>query len=144
MGFFGKLQFWKKHDDLTDIKNDPLFTNPSFAPQFDNDPNQLSFQQGSFPQGQFNQQQNQAGQFGMQPQAQQNPYASGPSFSQQFSQPFGTDLPRAQEHSLTNKDVEILSLKMDAIKSELDSISQRIRRIEMIAEGEKANAGKYW
>lgn len=35
------------------------------------------------------------------------------------------------------KDIQILSLKLDAIKSELDSMSQRVKNIEAIAEKEQ-------
>jgi len=35
------------------------------------------------------------------------------------------------------KDMQIISLKLDAIKSELDSISQRVKNIENIAEKEQ-------
>ncbi len=38
------------------------------------------------------------------------------------------------------KDLELISSKLDAIKSELDSMDQRIRKIEKIAEGEQAQS----
>lgn len=43
---------------------------------------------------------------------------------QNQSMPAGNDL---------NKDLQILSLKLDAIKSELDSVNQRVQNIERIA-----------
>ena len=37
------------------------------------------------------------------------------------------------------KDLEIISAKLDAIKAELDSMNQRMKRVERIAEGEKGS-----
>ena len=42
------------------------------------------------------------------------------------------------------KDIQILSLKLDAIKAELDSINQRIKNIETIAEKEQIGQPKKW
>jgi len=42
------------------------------------------------------------------------------------------------------KDIQILSLKLDAIKAELDSINQRIKNIETIAEKEQVAQPKKW
>ena len=42
------------------------------------------------------------------------------------------------------KDLQILSLKLDAIKSEIDSMNQRIKNIEMIAEKEQNPQQKRW
>jgi hypothetical protein len=42
------------------------------------------------------------------------------------------------------KDIQILSLKLDAIKAELDSMNQRIKNIETIAEKEQVQQPKKW
>ena len=42
------------------------------------------------------------------------------------------------------KDMEIISAKLDAIKAELDSINQRLKRIERIAEGETTAYKDKW
>lgn len=42
------------------------------------------------------------------------------------------------------KDIQILSLKLDAIKAELDSMNQRIKNIESIAEKEQIQQPKKW
>lgn len=42
------------------------------------------------------------------------------------------------------KDLQILSLKLDAIKSELDTINQRIKNIETIAEKEQQQTKKWY
>ena len=43
-----------------------------------------------------------------------------------------------QQESNMEKDVQMISLKLDAIKSELDAINQRLRSLESIAEREQA------
>jgi len=50
-------------------------------------------------------------------------------------QPGGQDL---------QKDIQILSLKLDSIKSELDAINQRIKNIESIAEKEQVQPRQKW
>ena len=42
------------------------------------------------------------------------------------------------------KDMELISAKLDAIKAELDSINQRLKRIERIAEGETTAYKDKW
>jgi hypothetical protein len=42
------------------------------------------------------------------------------------------------------KDLEIISAKLDAIKAELDSVNQRLKRLERIAEGEPAVRSDKW
>ena len=41
-----------------------------------------------------------------------------------------------------DKDLQILSLKLDAIKAEIDSINQRVKNIENIAEREQQTASQ--
>ena len=53
--------------------------------------------------------------------------------NQSFQQPFN----QPQGNQGIEKDIQILSLKLDAIKSEMDSINQRIKNIESIAEKEQ-------
>ncbi|MBN2052801.1 hypothetical protein JW756_04830 [Candidatus Woesearchaeota archaeon] len=42
------------------------------------------------------------------------------------------------------KDLEIISAKLDAIKAELDSMSQRMKRLERMAEGEGSSFKDKW
>ena len=42
------------------------------------------------------------------------------------------------------KDLEIISAKLDAIKAELDSMSQRLKRLERLAEGESSTSRDKW
>ena len=68
------------------------------------------------------------------------PYPSEPTMNlstmqnQQSMQPQGD----------MQKDLQIVSLKLDAIKSELDSMNQRIKKIEEIAEKEQATQKKWY
>lgn len=42
------------------------------------------------------------------------------------------------------KDLQVISLKLDAIKSELESMNQRIKSLESIAEREQVKSNKKW
>ena len=42
------------------------------------------------------------------------------------------------------KDLELISAKLDAIKAELDSMNQRLKRLERIAEGETSIHKDKW
>jgi hypothetical protein len=59
------------------------------------------------------------------------------SFSQSSAQPMsqGPDM---------SKDLQMISLKLDAIKSELDAMNQRLKSLEMIAEREQSRSTKKW
>ncbi|KYK24441.1 hypothetical protein AYK26_06750 [Euryarchaeota archaeon SM23-78] len=52
------------------------------------------------------------------------------------------------EHKLgeinIGKDLELISAKLDAIKAELDSMNQRLKRMERIAEGEHSFPKDKW
>lgn len=48
------------------------------------------------------------------------------------------------QNDTLQKDIQILSLKLDAIKAELDNINQRIKNIEAIAEKEQMQQNKRW
>lgn len=61
----------------------------------------------------------------------------GPGFGQPMQQSM-TQAPDLQ------KDIQMISLKLDAIKSELDAMSQRLRTLESIAEREQLKTGKKW
>jgi|GEM_PF-3353132 len=52
----------------------------------------------------------------------------------------------AMQGSNMERDMQMISLKLDAIKSELDAMSQRLRNLESIAEREqmKASPQKKW
>ena len=43
-----------------------------------------------------------------------------------------------------SKDLQLISLKLDSIKSELDAMNQRLRSLESIAEREQVKSNKKW
>jgi len=43
-----------------------------------------------------------------------------------------------------SKDIQMISLKLDAIKSELESMNQRLKSLESIAEREQSKTTKKW
>ena len=166
MGFFDKVAFWKRKDSFGDLKNDPLLNAPPGGEQFGQgfnqgfgqqgfDPGQSQgfgqgFQQPNFDQGQGFGQNNQFGQGFSDPYAPASPqgapsessYGQSPAPFSQFAQHQQQQLPLSSEGISKDKQLEIISLKLDAIKSELDAMSQRLKRLEMIADGEtKKNYG---
>ena len=49
-----------------------------------------------------------------------------------------------QPEPSNEKDLQMISLKLDAIKSELDAMSQRLKNLELIAEREQSKTTKKW
>jgi hypothetical protein len=147
VGLFNKLQFWKKDEEFA--SSEP----PSY--DFGSDPLQHSDPlQSSDPM------QPSAGE---QPFAQQNYPQSTPfpgrqpsqPMQQPFSQPFAQqNYPQSQQNAFSPspehaeppqspihpRDVELILAKLDAIKSEMDALHQRVRKIEQATETGK----KYW
>lgn len=134
MGFFDKLMFWKKNDDLGDIGlSGPKGLGSELGPDG----------LGSLSQGSFD------NNFGMPPYGGSDPFSvqqspiqqqpmqsQQPSFSQQPRQLY-QEAPYQQRdaYGSTSKDYEIISSKLDAIKANLESINQRLANIEAIARG---------
>lgn len=58
-----------------------------------------------------------------------------------FGQPMQQSMAPAPD---LQKDIQVISLKLDAIKSELDAMSQRLRNLESIAEREQVKTSKKW
>jgi hypothetical protein len=122
MGIFDKLMFWKKQDDL-DLGNiNSQAGMPADMGQIPSDP--FSTEMG-IPQQQFGQYRQQMAQ---------------PQYSPQ--QPFSRmDYAGQQQPSYGNKDLEVVSAKLDALKAYMDSINQRLANLERIAEGQ---SGRRW
>lgn len=125
MGFLDKLMFWKKKDEFENIglgeKGTPTGLDLGLGPDLGagTDLGQgLSMQPpGSQPSMQ-------------QPSLQQPPQQ--PSFSAPNMQP------QAQNQDYTtNKNLEVISSKLDALRASLDSINQRLANLERIAGGEE-------
>jgi hypothetical protein len=55
----------------------------------------------------------------------------------QFQQQPSSMMPQAQSGDM-GRDLQMISLKLDAIKSEIDAMNQRIKNVEAIAEREQA------
>lgn len=86
-----------------------------------------------------------------------NPNSMNPALGNDFSQGFHEQMAPSVNLSSQQfqpvqqmsggdlgKDIQILSLKLDAIKAELDSMNQRIKNIEAIAEKEQVQQPKKW
>ena len=120
MSFLDRLQFWRKHDDM-DAGLPPDFGSASYTPELKED-------EGGLP---------------ALPSMEQ--YEAPGSSSARISQPLGFERPQAFTQSQgmpPDREIEIISLKLDAIKSELDAINQRLVRVEKLAEMSVNRAGK--
>ena len=78
--------------------------------------------------------------------SQQSNLSPSMSMSSMGNNTFGQPAPSQsiQPESSMERDIQMMSLKLDAIKSELDSVSQRLKNIEMIAEREQSKTTKKW
>jgi len=156
MSFFEKMRFWKKKED--DFSNVGLNLNKDFsAPDFGlgksdditsgYDPSLNSapsgFQQpGSQQQFQSPPQYSPPNQFGQQNfSAPQSTFAPQPAFSQ-ASQPYYQQ--QSSPQYTVSKEIEIISIKLDAIRSSLESINQRIAGLERVAYGESEQPKRKW
>lgn len=135
MSFLDRLQFWRKHDEYsfdTGLPPDLGTATPS-GTNFDSNPNPS----GGLPEiGES--------------------YDKSPSFDKpsSFEKPsYGTPLGFERNNNPapvqgSNRDLEIISLKLDAIKAELDAVNQRLVRVEKLAElnvkGGKATTRDIW
>lgn len=151
MGILNKLMFWKKEDSMPDIGKDMDFGNPP------------DLGMGGAP-GQPGQDMSQG--YGGMPGSPEHAGAGGlgmpdlnqeQSFPETPSRPFNA--PRLEESGasrsslgpqsaaapssteyISNKDLEIISLKLDSLKTTLEAINARIARLEKIAEGEEESS----
>ncbi|MBS3113837.1 hypothetical protein J4448_01925 [Candidatus Woesearchaeota archaeon] len=123
MGFFSKLAFWKKKDDLDNLGKDLGLDK------------ELGLDLGAGPSPDLG--------MGIEP-AQQQPYQKYPSFQQSGFQPQPSfqsqafQQPSYQSDSyIASKNLEVISSKLDALRASLESINQRLANIEAIARGEQ-------
>lgn len=120
MGFFGKLAFWKKRDDLGDLGKEL---------GLDKD---LGLDIGAGPSPDLG--------MGMEPSPTQQPYQKYPSFQQTSFQPqpaFQQPSYSSSDSYIASKNLEVISSKLDALRVSLESINQRLANIEAIARGEQ-------
>jgi len=119
MSFFDKLKFWQ-HDDIP-----PLPEAIGKLPPLPGDHPGLALERADVaePQGQ--------------------PFIPSPSPS--FSAPPMQQVPQApQMDMMMNKNMEIISSKLDMLQKYLESISQRLMNIERIAQQEQQQTKKQW
>jgi len=133
MGFFSKLNPFKKKDDFDDLGKD-LDMGKDFGKDFGMDMNQ-----GPSPD---------LGAGLDMPQTQQ-PFQKYPSFQGQqnfspqmqqpsYQPPFQPSYPNAaSDPYIASKNLEVISSKLDALKASLDALNQRVANIESIARGEQ-------
>ena len=128
MGFFDKLAFWKKKDDLDDLGKD-LGLDKNLGLDFSSGGPSPDLGMGLEPT----------------PQAQQ-PFQKYPSFQQPgIQQPPFQPQPAFQQPSfnssdnsyIASKNLEVISSKLDALRATMESINQRLANIEAIARGEQ-------
>ena len=123
MGFFNKLAFWKKKDDLDNLGKDLGLDK------------ELGLDLGAGPSPDLG--------MGIEP-AQQQPYQKYPSFQQSSFQPQPSFQSQAfqqpsyqNDNYIASKNLEVISSKLDALRASLESINQRLANIEAIARGEQ-------
>jgi hypothetical protein len=151
VGALDRVKFWRKEEtpqqepapyDLGSPQRfgdptNPMMTDPSGFPQTPT-PQQFGGQQ--FGQQQFD--------FGQE----QQPEQTGPQGYAQYpaSQPFPGTGPQAvpeERETVHPRDIELVLAKLDAIKSELDALHQRVRRIEERSDASSQSTQaqrRYW
>lgn len=132
MGFLDKLPFFKKKDDFGDLNLGDK--TPGLGPDFgapdlsmnSQDPF-VSKDAPSSPDP-----------LGLTPPSAQPSFQQQPPQFQQPAQPqFQQQQPAQQQFSATDKDLEIISSKLDALRAGIESINQRLANIEQMARGEQ-------
>ena len=114
MGVFNKLAFWKKKEDDFGLNElDKSLNMPTGVPSPGSSANNLGLNTQPFSQPQQNQFQSQQYEFGQQQ----------PQF-QAFQQDQGYTI---------QKEIEVVSIKLDAIKAAIENISQRLANLERFA-----------
>lgn len=128
---FEKLMFWKKKDDFSELDKDfGLGNEMSLGPDLN------STQPASFGQDNFGLEAGHADNIQPfnAPMARPQTYPQQPMVQQQpFQMQQAPQYPPTQQDSIVGKNIEIISYKLDAIKSSIDSINQRIANLEKIA-----------
>ena len=66
---------------------------------------------------------------------------NGGGFGQSSMQQSFSQVPQNND---MQKDLQMISLKLDAIKSEIDAMNQRLKNLESIAEREQMKTNKKW
>jgi hypothetical protein len=128
------LKFWKNNDDF-DLDDD--------LPPLDDDPGQQQ-RQGDPQFGESKAQEMQRSQDYGQPNAEKynNPsFNANASFEQEDTSEQSFNTRQSQGRSV-HQDLEIINSKLDAIKNALESMDQRIKKIEQIADAETQQSSR--
>ena len=122
MGFFNKLAFWKKRDDLDNLGKE-LGLDKDLGLDLGGPSPDLGM--GIEP--------SQQQPYQKYPSLQQSGFQPQPSFqSQAFQQPSYQN-----DNYIASKNLEVISSKLDALRASLESVNQRLANIEAIARGEQ-------
>ncbi len=126
MGFMDRIAFWKKKDEFGDIGLGDK--GPGLGP----DPAASDLGLGPSPGGPESPDLN-LGMPQQPPMQQPSLQPPQPSLQPQFQQQ-----PAPPQQGFTaEKDLEVISSKLDALRAALDSINQRLTNLEAIAKGEE-------
>ena len=133
MAFFDKLAFWKKKDDdfglgdLPPLPDDTSLGLPDLGSE--NMPGYPSEQNHSYQQP-----------------VQERPVPRAPITPQQYYEVSPPQSQQQQQYPPQNREMEVVSAKLDSIRVTLDSINQRIANIERIAykEEEQPKIRRQW
>jgi len=126
MSILGKLMFWKRKDELTDLGLGK--DNLAFGDDF-NIPNP-GLDQPGLPSQALAPQQG----LGQQTYPQTS---MAPPQAPQFTPPSAPTSYNNPQEEINSKNIEVISSKLDALRASLDSINQRLANIEAIARGEE-------
>ena len=136
MGILDKVMFWKKKDEFADVglgdKENLAFGDELGAGQPGANPPGMGAAPGLGADPGIDQD------LGQQtPQSFQQPQPSAPSFSPPQQAPA-----YSPQQDLETKSLEVISSKLDALRSSIDSLSQRMANLEAIARGEEDQSRK--
>ena len=150
MVFLDKLRFWKKKDEFefgTDAGKDKLGLHPEtgLAPSFEQTQYPSGF--GDFDAGMGTQAQASEQNYGQQ-QSQQYPQY-GQKYGQQYPAQQTAQQPRyayaseqvvqpAGSGTLHEKNMELISLKLDSLRTSIDSVNQRLVNIEQMLRSRRS------
>ncbi len=171
MGFMDKIMFWKREEPA--LPDMPNFSMPGMNEPSMSMPGLDSSMPGMGMNGMPGQQEHQASglgipELGSQAAGQKYPSADAgmpefPQSARQFNVPHLEEMPnqaaapaaqqgypaqqhapqQAVQHGVSERDMEIISLKIDSMKSTLEAINQRLAHLERIAEGDFESRRRY-
>ena len=149
MSFLDKVMFWKKKDTLdfggglgsTDLGNSSLGGGMGSGGMGD-----FGVESGFGQQGFSQQPSGYGGGFVPRNDSGNQQYQSqSPGFAQQQSFGMNNNVGMGQQQAnVSSKDLEIVSSKLDALRTVLDSINQRLANIERMASGEYETKRRNW